>query len=290
MPSLNTQLLSDLPIVYPPLPEQRAIAHILSTLDDKIELNRRMNETLEAMARALFKDWFVDFGPVRAKMVGREPYLPPDVWSLFLDRLAPSELGDIPAGWEVKALGDLSHKPQYGYTQSARDEPIGPKFLRITDINKKAWVEWESVPHCEINGGDFKKYRLYEGDVLIARMADPGHGCMIEEEQQAVFASYLIRFRPIHKRYARLLQYWLRSDVYWALVRERGAGTTRVSLNAKVLSEFSLVLPPGPLLDAFGQQVDGLRARVVANVKESRDLASQRDALLPALVSGEVRM
>ena len=101
MPSLNTQLLSDLPIAHPPLPEQRAIAHVLGTLDDKIELNRRMNETLEAMARALFKDWFVDFGPVRAKMAGREPYLPPDVWSLFPDRLAPSELGDIPAGWQV---------------------------------------------------------------------------------------------------------------------------------------------------------------------------------------------
>ena len=285
-----TDSLDHLMVPLPPLPEQHAIAHVLGTLDDKIELNRRMNETLESMARALFKDWFVDFGPVRAKMADREPYLPPDVWSLFPDRLAPSELGDIPAGWQVKALGDLSYKPQYGYTQSARDEPIGPKFLRITDINKKAWVEWESVPHCEINGGDFKKYRLYEGDVLIARMADPGHGCMIEEEQQAVFASYLIRFRPIHKCHARLLQYWLRSDVYWALVRERGAGTTRVSLNAKVLSEFSLVLPPGPLLDAFGQQVEGLRARVVANVKESRDLASQRDALLPALVSGEVRM
>ena len=95
-------------ITLPPLPEQRAIAHVLGTLDDKIELNRRMNETLEAMARALFKDWFVDFGPVRAKMAGREPYLPPDVWSLFPDRLAPSELGDIPAGWEVGTVGDVS--------------------------------------------------------------------------------------------------------------------------------------------------------------------------------------
>ena len=81
--------------------------HVLGTLDDKIELNRRMNETLEAMARALFKDWFVDFGPVHAKMAGHEPYLPPDVWSLFPDRLAPSELGDIPAGWEVGTVGDV---------------------------------------------------------------------------------------------------------------------------------------------------------------------------------------
>ena len=77
MPSLNTRLLSDVPIVYPSLPKQRAIAHILGTLDDKIELNRRMNQTLEEMARAIFKDWFIDFGPTRAKVEGREPYLRP---------------------------------------------------------------------------------------------------------------------------------------------------------------------------------------------------------------------
>ena len=274
--------------ILPPLPEQRAIAHILGTLDDKIELNRRMNQTLEAMARAIFQDWFVDFGPVRAKLEGREPYLPPELWDLFPDRLVDSELGEVPEGWEVRALGDLCDKPQYGYTQSAIGEPIGPKFLRITDINKRAWIEWESVPHCEIVEEDFKKYRLREGDILIARMADPGHGCMIEEEQDAVFASYLIRFRPKKKCYARFLQYWLRSDSYWELVKGRGAGTTRVSLNAKVLSSFPVLVPDDALLDVLGELMDDLRSRVVANTYESRVLAAQRDALLPKLVSGEM--
>ena len=88
-----------LPVEVPPLPEQRAIAHILGTLDDKIELNRRMNQTLEEMARAIFQDWFVEFGPVRAKLEGREPYLPPELWDLFPDRLVDSELGEIPEGW-----------------------------------------------------------------------------------------------------------------------------------------------------------------------------------------------
>ena len=91
-------------ITVPPLLEQRAIAHILGTLDDKIELNRRMNETLEAMARALFKSWFVDFDPVRAKMEGHDTGLPQDIADLFPDRLVPSELGEIPEGWEVKTL------------------------------------------------------------------------------------------------------------------------------------------------------------------------------------------
>ena len=280
--------LHHLEIPLPPLPEQRAIAHILGTLDDKIELNRRLNETLEAMARALFKSWFVDFEPVRAKMEGRDTGLPSDLAALFADRLVDSELGEIPEGWEVKSLGELSTKPQYGYTESAKDEPIGPNFLRITDINKKAWIEWESVPYCEIVEEDYKKYRLHEGDILIARMADPGHGCMIEEERDAVFASYLIRFRPKQKCYARFLQYWLRSDAYWELVKGRGAGTTRVSLNARVLSGFPTLVPADALLGIFGELINGLRSRVVSNAHESRVLGMQRDALLPGLVSGEM--
>lgn len=91
---------------FPRRPEQRAIAHVLGALDDKIELNRRMNETLEAMTRALFKSWFVDFDPVRAKMKGRDTGLPRDIAALFPDRLVDSEMGEIPEGWEVKSLKD----------------------------------------------------------------------------------------------------------------------------------------------------------------------------------------
>ena len=292
--ALTKGMIESLEIPLPALSEQRAIAHILGTLDDKIELNRRMNETLEAMARALFKSWFVDFEPVRAKMEGRWhpgeslPGLPAEHYDLFPDRLVDSELGEIPEGWEVKGLGDITEKPQYGYTESAKDAPVGPKFLRITDINKKPWIEWETVPYCTIGKSDYDKYRLHEGDILIARIADPGHGCMIEEELDAVFASYLIRFCPQSPKYARYLQYWLRSDAYWGFVTGRGSGTTRVGLNAKVLGEFPVLVPSDPLLDVFGEQVGSLRARVVANVEEAHALATQRDALLPGLVSGDV--
>ena len=94
-------------IPLPPLPEQQVIAHILGALDDKIELNQRMNQTLEEMARAIFQDWFVDFGPVHAKQEGREPYLLPELWGLFPDRLVDKELGEIPEGWGVKTLNQL---------------------------------------------------------------------------------------------------------------------------------------------------------------------------------------
>src|SRR5690606_26554587 len=101
-PNLSASDAAKLRVPVPPATEQRAIAHILGTLDDKIELNRRRNETLEAMARALFKDWFVDFGPVRAKMEGREPYLPADLWQLFPDRLDDD---GKPEGWRRATIG-----------------------------------------------------------------------------------------------------------------------------------------------------------------------------------------
>jgi len=108
VPLINLSVLRSLPLPLPPLLEQRAISHILGTLDDKIELNRRMSETLEAMARALFKSWFVDFDPVRAKAEGRDPGLPKPLADLFPDRFEDSELGEIPKGWAIKSIGDLA--------------------------------------------------------------------------------------------------------------------------------------------------------------------------------------
>ena len=282
--------LRTLGIPLPPLPEQQAIAQILGTLEDKIELNRRMNETLEAMARALFKSWFVDFDPVRAKMEGRDTGLPTHIAALFADRFVDSELGEIPEGWVVRTLGDLCHKSQYGYTASAQSEPVGPRFLRITDINKESWVSWSRVPYCKATDDEFSKYRLGKGDVLIARMADPGHGILVEEDVGAIFASYLIRFRPVENRTARLLQYWLKSDAYWHLVRGRATGTTRRSLNARVLSLFPLVVPPNALAGAFAGVVGALRDRLVTNVGEMELLAALRDTLLPKLISGEIHV
>ena len=274
--------------------EQRAIAHILGTLDDKIELLRRMSETLEEMARAIFKAWS------RGRADGDPPLHPglpaegfgtlPSFYDLFPDRLVPSELGEIPEGWRVGTLAELSYKPQYGYTASAKDHPVGPKFLRIKDINKLPWIEWASVPYCEIPDSKIEQYQLHPGDVLIARMADPGHGVVIEEEVGAVFASYLIRFRLRNLSYARYIQYWLRSEPYWELVRARLTGTTRPNLNARVIGAFPLIIPSEKVVSVFGDIVASLRRRVVRNVKEMHTLAALRDALLPKLIRGEIRV
>ena len=296
MPRAIWEHVSRFKVRLPSLPQQRRIAGILGALDDKIDLNRRMNDTLDQMAHALYKSWFVDFGPVRAKMDGHWHKgesllgLPAELYGLFPDSLVPSELGEIPEGWKVKTLGELCDKPQYGYTASAQSEPVGPKFLRITDINKRPWIEWANVPHCVASEQECEKFRVRKGDVLITRMADPGHGVMVEEDLDAVFASYLIRFRPRNAAHGRLLQYWLKSSGYWEVVHGRGAGTTRTSLNARVLSGFPLLVPSDPVAKRFSDAVHAMRNRVVANTAETETLTTQRDALLPRLVSGMLRV
>ncbi len=296
VPGLNRLAAHERELTVPPEAEQRRIARVLGVLDDKIELNRRMCQTLEEMSQALFKSWFVDFDPVRAKMEARWrpgeslPGLPAHLYDLFPDRLVDSELGPIPEGWRITTLGSLCSKPQYGYTQSGETDPVGPKFLRITDINKHLWIDWDQVPYCRISDTDFRKYRLSPGDVLIARMADPGHGCVIDTIPPSVFASYLIRFRPLNSDYSSFFRHWMRSDQYWSLVRARATGTTRKSLNARVLSGFSIIDPTEPVIAAFHRYVDIPRYKVSSLINASRILRGYRETLLPKLLSGELQV
>lgn len=287
-PAVSVEDIQDAEIPLPPIEVQRAIGSRLGALDDKIELNRRVSETLEGIARTLFKSWFVDFDPVRAKAEREDPGLPGPIARLFPDSFEASSMGEIPTGWTEASLGELTEKPQYGFTASASDDPIGPKFLRITDINKTPWIDWQDVPYCDADVSDREKYLLREGDVVIARMADPGHGAFIEAGPEAVFASYLIRFRPVDHRFGRFLQYWLRSSTYWDLVRGRGAGTTRSTLNATTLSRFPLVVPPVEVASEFARRVELLRDRLVLGIDENGTLSRIRDSLLPKLMAGDL--
>jgi len=264
--------LRTIEITLPPLPEQRAIAHILGTLDDKIELNRRMNQTLEAMAQALFKSWFVDFEPFRDQGMQDSP------------------LGEIPAGWRVGRLSEFC-KTQYGYTASAIEEPVGPHLLRVTDINKQNWIEWDKVPYCEITDGDIAKYRLEVGDLVVARMADPGKSAIIEQPIEAVFASYLVRLKAESLTHAYFLYGFLKSQAYADYSEgAMGGSSVQKSMNAKVIVDVDLIIPPQQALEIFLKRVLPLRKRLVANIEQAATLASIRDTMLPKLLSGEIRI
>ncbi|MYE90310.1 hypothetical protein F4X33_15085, partial [Candidatus Poribacteria bacterium] len=182
-PLLTQTVLRQVPTLIPPLSTQRKIAAVLRAYDDLIENNTRRIEILEEMAGAIYREWFVEF-----RFPGHEGV-----------SMVESELGLIPQGWEVKRLSDLV-ETQYGYTESAIEEDVGPKFVRGKDINKNSYIDWDTVPFCPIESEKYAKYRLHAGDILVIRMADPGKVAIIEKEIDAVFASYLIRLKLNSRR------------------------------------------------------------------------------------------
>ena len=165
-------------VPLPPLPEQRAIAHVLGTLDDKIELNRRMNETLEAMARALFKSWFVDFDPVRAKMEGRDTGLPRDIADLFPERLVESESGKVPEGWKVGRVNDICKRIENGGTPKRAIPEYWNgdiKWFKTSELVDEPLIESsEQITELGLRNSSCKRWSA--GTVLIALYASPTVG------------------------------------------------------------------------------------------------------------------
>ncbi|HSH81689.1 MAG TPA: restriction endonuclease subunit S, partial [Herpetosiphonaceae bacterium] len=212
------------PLYLPPLATQRKIASILSAYDDLIENNTRRIAILEEMAQALCREWFVYF-----RFPGHEQV-----------RMVESEMGAVPEGWEVKRLSSLV-ETQYGYTESASEAEIGPKYVRGMDINKASYIVWDTVPYCPISSSDYDKYKLAVGDVLVIRMADPGKVGMIEKDIDAVFASYLIRLKRASPLISPFyLFYFLLSERYQSYISGASTGTTRKSASAGVITDHYL--------------------------------------------------
>ena len=253
----------------PPKDEQRAIAHILGTLADKIELNRRMNETLEAMARALFKSWFVDFDPVRAKMVGAKNFSPlrKHIFDLFSDSFEDSELGEIPKGWEVRRWGDLVTleygKSLSGYSEYNAMYPVYGTNGRIGS---------HSEPLCKHAGIIIGRKGAYRGV----------HFC---NEPFFVIdtAFYVEPKKPVDLRWA-----------YYELLRQdinsMDSGSAIPSTSRKDFYSLQVLAPPFEVQHAFSQLLHPVWARQEQSDKESCTLALLRDTLLPKLVSGELRV
>ena len=259
--------LREATIPLPPIHEQRAIAHILGTLDDKIELNRRMNETLEAMARALFKSWFVDFDPVRAKAEGRDPGLPKAIADLFPSRLVDSELGEIPEGWEVKRLGDLLELA-YGKALKAEDRHGG----NVPVYGSNGLVGW----HDE---------RLAAGPgIVLGRKGNPGVATWAPTDFFAIDTAFYVVPKAVC-RSVHFLFHVLKTHDLASL----GADSAVPGLNRNLAYMSTQVLPPQRLLDKFGKYSSSLAARVHDCSEESRTLAALRNTLLPKLISGELR-
>ena len=274
VPGINLGILKELPVVLPPLPVQRRIAGILSAYDELIENSQRRIRILESMARALYREWFVHY-----RYPGHEK----------VPRVA-SPLGEIPRGWEVRKLAEFV-TTKYGYTESTNAEPVGPKYLRGMDINKNSFIDWSEVPYCPITPEEHRAYRLQVGDVMVIRMADPGKVGIVEQEVDAVFASYLIRVAPKDSRLSPyFLFYLLESAEYYAYITGASTGTTRKSASAGVIVDYQFVMPPQELVEQFEGRVSEIRSLLTTLLEKTVNLRRTRDLLLPRLLSGQVEL
>ncbi len=283
--------LRSIEVPVPPLPEQRAIAHILGTLDDKIELNRRMSQTLEAMARALFKSWFVDFDPVRAKMEGRDTGLPKHIADLFPDRLVDSEIGEIPDGWEVSDIGkevnvvggSTPSTKEPSYWHQGQHHWATPKDL------SKLWSPVLLETSRKITDAGLQRISsrtLPVGTVLLSSRAPIGY-LAIAEVPTAVNQGF-IAMRCGQRLPNLYVLFWCYEIL--GHIRDIAGGSTFAEISKKAFRPVSVIVPEEAILGMYERLSRPLYDRLVVNMKDAVPLAALRDTLLPKLISGEIRV
>ena len=266
--------LDHLTVPVPPIPVQRRVAGILGALDGKIELNRRMNETLQQMARALYKSWFVDFGPVRAKMDGRwhrgESLIgfPAGLYDLLPDRLVPSELGEIPEGWEVKALRDYLELA-YGKSLRADARRLG----NVPVLGSNGQVGWHDQ-------------RLVAGPgIVVGRKGNPGTVAWSQRNFFPIDTTFYVVPRTDHLN-LHFLRYALADQDLPSIA----ADSAVPGLNRNLVYMNRQLVPDKIIVDEFVNYASVLFERISRFEDESRALFATRNALLPRLVSGELRV
>jgi len=261
--------LRQVEIPVPPLPEQRRIAHILGTLDDKIELNRRMNRTLEAIARAIFKSWFIDFDPVHAKTEGREPVgMDAETAALFPDSFQDSPLGKIPEGWEVIDIERFSKLASGKRPTILRDKKTNEAQVPVYGASG---VMGYTTATLEARGSIVTGRVGTLGQVHVLDVdAWPSDNTIVVRPKGAAITSYLCR--------------WMERIDLAAL----NSGSTQPLLTQRALKSLRLLDPGEKLLSSFHQRVSPLRAMQTSGSRQCLSIARLRDCLLPKLLSGQL--
>lgn len=290
MPNLNTEILSAIPVSLPPIEEQRTIAHILGTLDDKIELNRKQNKTLEEMARALFKAWFVDFEPVRAKMEGRWqpgqslPGLPAHLYDLFPDRLVETEQGEIPEGWQMRSLDSVA-----SYLNGLALQKFPPESeTEFLPVIKIAQLRAGNTNSADKASTQIKpEYVVNDGDVLFSwsgslevEVWNGGRGAL----NQHLFK---VTSSEVPKWF-----YFFATRHHLPDFRTIAAGkaTTMGHIQRKHLTAAKIAVATPEQMEKIDAFIAPQFEKMIRNAQQSRTLAQLRDTLLPKLISGELRI
>jgi type I restriction enzyme S subunit len=298
VPGFNLGQLRTMRLRVPQLDEQRAIACILGTLDDKIELNRWMNETLEGMARAIFQSWFVDFDPVSAKIEGRPPGLPDEIADLFPDRFEDSELGEIPAGWKVASLQTHFEAVKGVSYKGSGLSDTGMPLHNLNSVYEGGGYKYEGIKYY--NGEYAQRHLVIPGDVIVAN-TEQGHDRLLigyaaivpsAFAARGIASHHIYRLRPRTTSWlsAPFLCQLLNSPKMHDLVSGYANGTTVNMLPIDAVQKPQLVVPPATVVSAFDRFARCGLARSEGVVSESHTLTAIREALLPKLISGELRV
>jgi type I restriction enzyme S subunit len=293
-PLLNQDILSRIPATVPEPVEQRVIAHILGTLDDKIELNRRMNETLEAMARALFKSWFVDFDPVRAKAEGRDSGLPKPLDDLFQDSFEDSDLGEIPRGWSVATLGDVCNVIDCLHSKKPERRDSGRPLLQLSNIRDNGLIDMADTYLIDEAAYDqwITRMEASEGDCVVTNVGRVGAVAQIPRGFTAALGRNMtgVRCKATFPFPTFIIENLLSEAMQDEMSLNTDSGTILDALNVRNIPRLRFMRASPQVLQRFEQLTRPLRARMEEGLAQSRTLAALRDTLLPKLISGELRV
>ena len=289
MPRTKWEWVSRYEIPLPPLPEQRRIAHILGTLDEKIELNRQMNETLEGIAQAIFKSWFVDFAPVRAKLEGRKPVgMDSETAALFPSAFQDSALGQIPKGWKVVPLPEaIEVNPR----RVLKKGTIAP-YLHMQNLPTQGHSPYDWTHRAFSSGTKF-----INGDTLLARITPclengkTGFVDFLADDEVGWGSTEYIILRPKPPLPVEFGYYLARSkDLRVFAIRNMTGTSGRQRVPASCFDYYQISVPTTPIAQRFSEIVQPLMKKIRANIEQSHTLSQIREALLPKLLSGEIRV
>ena len=284
--ALTKGMIKNFKIPDKPIAEQRAIAEMLGALDDKIELNRRMNETLEAMAQAIFKDWFVDFGPTRAKMEGLTPYLAPALWSLFPDTL---NADGIPQGWAIKKISDLGEVVT-GKTPSTKNKAFygdDVPFIMIPDMYRKVYVTSTAKRLSKLGADSQKNKYLPKNSIIVSCIATPGLVTLTHQRCQT--NQQINALIPFNLHYSAFYFFSLRK-ISANIVAEGSGGSVFYNMNKRQFCSLEVLIPQKEIIDEFCLKTNALLESILCRELQNQTLAALRDLLLPRLMSGKLRV
>ncbi len=277
-PSIKKTDLFKFVLQLPPLNEQKAIAHILSTLDEKIETNNQINKTLEKMAQSIFKHWFVDFEFLNEN---GEPYKSSG------GEMIESELGMIPKGWEVKSLDEIATMKN-GVNYSREQEGNEIKVINVRDFDgslvaNKSKLDSILLPERQIND-----YLLEQYDTVVVRSAKPGETLLIFDNNEVVYSGFTIRVRSNEKLLKLFIFYSIRNAM--RMLSNSSNGTVFKNLNQQILGSLKVIVPKSNIVEIYNSLIIYLLELINEKIKEVDILSNLRDTLLPKLMSGEIRV